>query len=308
MPEPKLQATNEHGEYKLKKRNVFLALLVAFFAGIFFACRTLHLSGAVHPAVHPLDLLSNDSHFYVKLPRAADSELVIRLLQSAIPSIDERSAKFIASRIHTLYAGISKNRRGSVLEASASGAIPKNTVQSMMKKLTDWKAVFVRPAPERAYDMYEDPGANIQLSVLSHAVACVAGNAEPMILKFDEHAFQGKTTHTLRDAIYDWLCNAENDIRFYAPNPISFLTVLTGTNLNLQLNYVKGSIVKANESEYDVSLEFDFNNEKVVRAGIALLSLAFGLTNSQVTQNSASNVSISNIRIGKETLMKIFSL
>lgn len=288
----------------MKKRNIFFIIALVAFVEIFSACKTLMpLVG-----VHPLDLLSNDSHFYVKLPKASDSELLIHLLQNALPILDEAGAKFIASRINTLYAGISRNRRGSVLEASVFGTIPKNTVQSLMQKKTDWKQQNIKLAPDRSYDMYASPSAGIQLAIASHTIACIAENVEPMIKEFDEHAFLGKTTHALDEVIYNWMSDTGNDIRFYAPNPMSFLTVLTGTNLNLQLNYVKGSIVKADASEYNVSLDFDFNNTKVVRAGIALLSLAFGLTNSQVVQTSASGISISNIKIGKETLMKIFSL
>ena len=112
------------------------------------------------------------------------------------------------------------------------------------------------------------------------------------------------------DAVYDWLNVSGSEIRFYAPNPLSFLTILTGTNLNLQLNYVKGAMTvdSAHEDQYFMSIEFDFNNKNIVRAGEAMLALAFGLTNAQTTRNSPTNITVSGIRINKRQLYKLFVL
>ena len=64
----------------------------------------------------------------------------------------------------------------------------------------------------------------------------------------------------------------------------------------------------AHEDQYLMSIEFDFNNKNVVRAGEAMLALAFGLTNAQTTRNSPTNITVSGIRINKRQLYKLFVL
>ena len=131
-----------------------------------------------------------------------------------------------------------------------------------------------------------------------------------MLSAFDAHAYGGSLSHNVSDALFDWLDAPGSEIRFYAPNPLSFLTILTGTNLNLQLNYVKGAMTvdSAHKDQYLMSIVFDFNNKNVVRAGEAMLALAFGLTNAQTTRNSPTNITVSGIRINKRQLYKLFVL
>jgi hypothetical protein len=57
-----------------------------------------------------------------------------------------------------------------------------------------------------------------------------------------------------------------------------------------------------------MNLEFEFREKKVVPAAKAALSLAFGLTNSEVYLETPTHLVISNIKISKKELYKILVL
>ena len=85
---------------------------------------------------------------------------------------------------------------------------------------------------------------------------------------------------------------------------------MTGANLDLRLIDVKGSFVTdpKHENQYLLDLDFNFKSDKFRKAGRALLTLAFGLTNSQAEEIDFSELKISGIRIDKQQLYKILVL
>ncbi|MBP3710709.1 MAG: hypothetical protein J6I73_09990 [Treponema sp.] len=261
--------------------------------------------------VKPLDLLDDASAFYIKLPKKTDPVLVERILRSGVEGLDESDAKIIASHIDTIYTGIARSRRETTMQAAISGSVPKKIVQSLLKKHADWNQNEMKIEESgRKYFYYTSAVSDMQLAFPSNKIACVAKDVSPMLADFDSHSFAEDFSHRVSDAVYEWLGDAGSDIRFYAPNPLSFLTILTGANLNLQLNYVCGSMITdaQHDDQYIMSIEFDFYNTKVVNTGKAMLALAFGLTNSQVTQNSPANITVSGIKIRKQQLYKLFLL
>ena len=114
----------------------------------------------------------------------------------------------------------------------------------------------------------------------------------------------------LSDELVDYLKGSENEIRFYANKPQSFLTILTGANLDLRLIDVKGSFVTdpKHKNQYLLDLDFNFKNEKFLKAGKSLLTLAFGLTNSQEEVPQPNELKLNGIRIDKQQLYKILVL
>ena len=67
----------------------------------------------------------------------------------------------------------------------------------------------------------------------------------------------------------EFLNGAENEIRFCANKPQSFLTILTGAKLDLKLKEVSGVFVQdeKHENQYILDLRFLFKNEKYLKAG-----------------------------------------
>ena len=114
----------------------------------------------------------------------------------------------------------------------------------------------------------------------------------------------------LPDDLYNYLLNANDEIRFFANKPQSFLSVLTGASLDLKLIQVYGSFVvdPKHESQYILDLHFDFKNEKYLRAGKGLLFLAFGLTNGQIEVVESNKLVVKGIKIKKEQLYKILTI
>ena len=259
--------------------------------------------------VNPLDLLSGGAAFYMRIPKKTDGELVERILRASAQHISESDAKLISGRIDTIYAAISRTKTSTSLEAAVLGNIPKRTAGALLLKSAHWKTeTYIPEGGIRPYFYYASDG--VELAFPSPRIVCAANDVRPMLSAFDAHTYGGSFSHNMSDAVFDWLDAAGSEIRFYAPNPLSFLTILTGTNLNLQLNYVKGAMISdsAHEDQYLMSIEFDFNNKNIVRAGEAMLALAFGLTNAQTTRNSPTNITVSGIRINKRQLYKLFVL
>ena len=290
---------------KRKLPSVCASLFGALIIALLYSCASLPKG----VDVNPLDLLSGDASFYLRIPKKTDGELVERILRSSTQHISESDAKLISGRIDTIYAAISRTKTNTSIEAAVSGNIPRRTVQALLLKSAEWKPQTLIPEGSiRPYVYYASNG--VSLAFPSPNIVCVAHDVKPMLSSFDAHAYGGSLSHKVSDAVFDWLDAAGSEIRFYAPNPLSFLTILTGTNLNLQLNYVKGAMItdSAHGDQYLMSIEFDFNNKNVVRAGEAMLALAFGLTNAQTTRNSPTNITVSGIRINKRQLYKLFVL
>ena len=285
--------------------SVYAAVFASLIIVLLGSCASLP-KGA---EVNPIDLLSGDASFYMRIPKKTDGELVERILRASAQHISESDAKLISGRIDTIYAAISRAKTSFSVEAAVSGNIPRRTAQALLLKSAQWKTET--HIPERSIRPYFYYAANgVSLAFPSPSIVCAANDVRPMLSSFDAHAYGGSISHNVSDAVYDWLNVSGSEIRFYAPNPLSFLTILTGTNLNLQLNYVKGAMTvdSAHEDQYFMSIEFDFNNKNIVRAGEAMLALAFGLTNAQTTRNSPTNITVSGIRINKRQLYKLFVL
>jgi hypothetical protein len=115
---------------------------------------------------------------------------------------------------------------------------------------------------------------------------------------------------SLPQHLYSWLEGAENEIRFYAVKPQSFLTILTGSNLDLKLFDVQGAFFTDENfpSQYVLDITFNFKNSKYLKAGKTLLTLAFGLTDSQSITINDNSLEIKGIKISKEQLYKLLIL
>lgn len=282
---------------------LFLLILLA-------GCKTLPAGGR---PVDPLELIDADSSFYLAIPKAADNVLIERVITGFYPEVSASDAKMIADRVNKVYCGLNRTRHGTEVQASVDGAIP----QKFLPKVLNAKKGFVISdyTPPESTVSYKVYSGQLKMTFPSDKIACIGRDLEGMLNKYDSLSQlpADDTTELYSDLSKDltsYLKDAENEIRFFANKPQSFLTILTGAQLDLKLIDVKGNFktdVK-HPNQYLLTLDFRFKNGTFLKAGKSLLILAFGLTNSQEEIIGDSELIIHDIRMDKQQLYKLLSL
>ena len=165
---------------------------------------------------------------------------------------------------------------------------------------------------DASYKLYSN---KIEMAFPSENHVCAGRDIEGMLTKYD--TLSGMPADGNKGIISDldpelvtYLKGAESEIRFFANKPQSFLTILTGAQLDLKLIDVKGSFKTdpKHPNQYLLTLDFQFKNGIYLKAGKTLLILAFGLTNSQEKIIGESELIIHDIRIDKKQLYQLLSL
>ena len=290
----------------MKKYSFCLFLPVILIATLFLGCKTLP-TAAVQKEVDALKLLDGNSAFYIKIPAAVDRDLVSRMVLSSVKEISENEAEQIAGRVNTVYAGLTRKFSKSEIQISASCDVPEIFLPRICSVNNGWKLrklSFSEKMPANVYTVYI--GRSVE-EMLARYDAILSGDDD----SFAKNITAGENNSDLPDsAVYDWLSSGEDEIRFSAVAPQSFLTVLTGANLNFKLLYVRGKMVKSpqNDSHYLMDLEFEFADRKFVPAAKGALSLAFGLTDSNVILETPTHLTVTHIKIEKNALYKILVL
>lgn len=299
----------------MKKLNLFLLRLSVIFifslSNIFFSCKTLPQANQIQA----LDLLDNQSGFYIAVPKNADSVLLKRVLQNNVEELSEKDIDTILERINKVYMGLNRSRKNTSVQLAIDGNIPSQFIPKILNKKRGWESSAFRPeASNRSYQIYKNQ--DLELSFPSSSIACSGRDLENMLSTYDSYLNVTEAVDrlicdsSLENEAYDYLLNAVDEIRFFANKPQSFLTILTGTSLDLKLLDVYGSfrIDPDFENQYLLNFKFNFKNEKYLKAGKVLLKLAFGLTNSEIENPSSNELIIKNIHISKEQVYKIFVL
>ncbi len=306
----------------MKKYSFCLLLSAILIATLFLGCKTLP-TAAVQKEVDALKLLDGNSAFYIKIPAAVDRDLVSRMVLSSVKEISENEAGQIADRVNTVYAGLTRKFSKSEIQISASCDVPEIFLPRIFSVKNGWKLrklSFSEKMPANVYTVYNN--GSLDVSFPSKKIACIGRSVEEMLARYDailsgdddsfaENITAGENNSDLPDsAVYDWLSSGEDEIRFSAVAPQSFLTVLTGANLNFKLVYVRGKMVNdpKNDLQYLMDLEFEFVDKKFVPAAKGALSLAFGLTDSNVILETPTHLTVTHIKIEKNALYKILVL
>ena len=263
--------------------------------------------------VDAIELLDDRSAFYIAIPKKADSDLIERIIENNIDKIPESQAKAIAQRIDKAYIGINRSRNVLEFQAAIDASIPLNYIPKVLNEKKGWKVS--KYAPEQSQSVYPVYKSKISISFPESKIACLGRNVNYMIDRYDMLCKMPEDTENhiyseLDEQLIDYLKSAEDEIRFFANKPQSFLTILTGANLDLKLFDVKGFFVTDPnfDSQYLLSLEFIFKNEKFLKVGRGLLILAFGLTDSQEEIIGNNILKINGIRIDKNQLYKVLVL
>lgn len=306
----------------MKKYSFCLFLPSIFLAALFLGCKTLP-STAIQKEVNALELLDGKSAFYIKIPSDVDRDLISKMVLSNIKDISESEAGQIASRVNTVYAGLSRKFSKSEIQIAASCDVPEILLPHIFSVKNGWKLrklSFAEKMPANVYGIYNN--GSLDVSFPSKKIACIGRSVEQMLARYDtilsgdddssaENISEETTKSNSPDSsVYDWLSSGENEIRFSAVAPQSFLTVLTGANLNFKLVYVRGKMVNdpKNDFQYLMDLEFEFVDKKFVPAAKGALSLVFGLTDSNVILETPTHLAVTRIKIEKNALYKILVL
>lgn len=289
----------------IKKIFLFSAVLFSF-----IACK----SAPVSVEVRPLDILDEKSSFYLAIPKSVDPVLIQTILQNNIDGLSDKNATLILGNINKIYCGLNRSKNKTSIQATIDASIPQKYVSKVLNKKNGFSnRKFIPEKSQNEYTFYSNE--KVELVFPSSKIACLGRDLENVISTYDTILTTAQPNYFSRDfslldeELYDYLDSAEDEIRFFANKPQSFLTILTGANLDLKLVNVKGSFsLDANHNEqYLLNLDLNFRNEKFLKAGRTLLTLAFGLTDSQ-SEINGTHFLVKGIKIHKNQLYKLLIL
>ena len=292
----------------MKKLKIVFATAIAFMM-VLAGCK----SAPAGRPVDALELIDSKSSFYIAVPRAADSVLIERIITGFYPEASAADAKMIADRVNKVYCGLNRSKNETEIQASIDGNIPVKYLPKVLSEKNGW--VVSNYNPEGSASNYKLYSNQIEMSFPSEKLALAGRDIEGMLSKYDSLSKLPAEDTTelysdLDEELTSYLKGADKEIRFYANKPQSFLTILTGAQLDLKLVDVKGSFRTdaKHEKQYLLDLDFNFKNGTFLKAGKILLTLAFGLTSSQEEIIGDSELILHDIKIDKQQLYQLLSL
>lgn len=305
----------KYGVFLLIKLSKFIKNTAFIAAGVFLLFLIGCKSAPLAVQVNPLDLLDDNSSFYMAIPQSVDPELIKRVVQNNVKGISEGNAALLANQVRKVYCGLNRYKNRTEIQATIDANIPQKYVSKVLNKKNGFTAVPLQtPTSPAVYTLYSS--SQLDLAFPSSKVGCLGRDTKDMLCAYDkifttaEPDYDGKQYSPLDTELYDYLMEDANEIRFYANKPQSFLTILTGANLDLKLVDVKGAFVcdPVHDDQYLLNIHFNFKNEKYLKAGRVLLVLAFGLTDSQSWVEGTDQLFINGIKIHKEQLYKLLAI
>lgn len=297
------------------KKSSFIKKLTVLAIGAIVISISACKSAPLAVEVNPLDILDSESSFYMAIPRKADPELIKRVVQNNIDGLSDSNAQLLTDHINKVYCGLNRTRKSTTIQATIDASIPQKYVSKVLNKKNGFsQSVFSPEKSSNTYEVYSQDG--LDLAAPSGKVLCLGRDINTLLTNYDtiyttaEPNYTGTEYSPLEPELYNYLYNADSEIRFFANKPQSFLTILTGTNLDLKLIDVSGSFIcdPKHNDQYLLNLHFNFKNEKFLKAGKVLLTLAFGLTDSQSYIEGEDQLFINGIKIKKEQLYKLLVL
>ena len=307
-------------KHRLRFRNKFgmtarhaelVSAFVLFLLLLFTACKSLP-SGTI---VKAPELLNKDRNFYISIPIDVDPSLVKYVIKNNIQGISDSDVNEIVSRINRTYAGLNADNKDSKLQLAIDSNIPVKYIPKLLTKKNGWTVQdYTGPVSSAKYGMYSQN--DVTLAFPSDKLAVLGENVEGMLAKYDEiHSIPadesaGKDYYSVDSQTYEWITESADEIRFITNKPETFLLMLTGQKLTLQLNTVRGSFVcdPKNENQYLLDFIFDFKNQTFAKAGKVMLGFVFGLADGEDNDLKDTEVKITGIKIKKQQLYDILSL
>lgn len=303
----------KNGEFLLRRFKLLILFSTLIFC--FFGCKSISLP---QNDVSALELLDNKSSFYLRIPASMDKDLVEKVLKNSVQGLSQKNASAIVERIDTIYVGMTRSRKGTTFQLAADCNFPKIVLENSLTKKNGWEKDSLllqnKEGKNISYSVFKSQ--NIMLSSPSEYIACLGRNVPNMVERYNSlsNDFPDKNYDAISQEAFEWLSYQDGikdeQVRFFAQKPQSFLTLLTGARLNFQLINVCGAMENdsLSDKQYLLHLEFEFKDSRMVPAARGALSLAFGLTDSNVFMESPTHLVVSNIKIEKQALYKILVL
>ena len=305
------RSRNKFGMTHFCHAELVSASLILFFLISLFSCKSLpNLTVVKAP-----DLLNNKKNFYISIPSAADPELIKFIIKSNIENISDSDVDEIVSRIDRAYAGLNADNKNPRLQLAIDSNIPVKYIPKILTKKNGWEVKeFTGPTSASKYGIFSHN--EIVMAFPSDKLTLLGEDVEGMVTQYDEvHSIPaedsvGMTFENIDKLTYSWITESSSEIRFITNKPETFLLMLTGQKLTLQLNTVRGSFVcdPKNDNQYILDFIFEFKNEKAAKAGKVMLGFAFGLADGDDNSLKATEVKIEGIKLSKKQLYDILSL
>ena len=295
----------------LNKVIIFLiTLFFAFFTNFICSCKS---SPPLVDSVNPLELLDGESHFFMTIPYSVDPSLISTLIEKNVDGITSEEARTVARRVSVLHVGLIRSRKSIDFQIAGKVDFPSIAVKKVFSKkngFTEKKIDFRDGAGfPFLYSLFKKDG--LEMAFPSERIA-LFGRGVPKMVETYHAKLNGipqEVSSSLPDEIFSFLNSAEEEscMKFYASKPQNFLSMLTGANLSFKLSYVRGTMMQDpfTREQYLMNLEFEFKDPRFIPVAKGVLSVAFGLTDSEVFLAGPTNLRISNIKIGKEPLYRL---
>ena len=216
------------------------------------------------PVGHPvelIDLLDNDSTFYMSIPASVDSRLVQEIVQKNIKDISKEQSSMIAGKVDKIYCGLNKTKDSTTIQAAIKADVSPSIAKKLFTRKNGWNSEqYLSRKTRKVFDVYSQQ--NINLSFLGNDIIALGRGIPYMIEQYEfiRNDTEKNTNYSELDVVmYDYLNGSDSEIRFFANKPQSFLTTLTGTNFDLKLIDVYGNFIVDPKHEDQYLLELDLN-------------------------------------------------
>ena len=287
------------------------ASIISLFLLLITACKTVP-SGTI---VKAPELLNKNKNFFISIPTNVDPDLVKYVIKSNIKDISESDVNEIVSRVNRAYAGLNADNKDPKLQLAIDSNIPVKYIPKLLTKKNGWTVEqYTGPTSSTKYGLFTQN--DVTMAFPSDKLALLGEDVKGMLSKYDEiHSIPaddsiGVNYSDLDSLTYDYITESDSEIRFVTNKPETFLLMLTGQKLTLQLNTVRGSFVcdPKNDNQYLLDFIFEFKNAMGAKAGKVLLGFVFNLADGDDNSLGPNEVKITGIKIKKQQLYDILSL
>ncbi|MCR5612475.1 hypothetical protein [Treponema sp.] len=288
-------------------------LTAAFFAG----CKSAPVTAL--ESVNAFDVLDDDAALYLSIPAKENSDLLEQFISSLKLGVSESDAKMIVSKLNTVYASFGSKADKKRVCISCDANIP-DSVSAILKssgyteKTVEFDSVYGTNTPYKYYS-----SNTLEMAFPSSRNALISKSVVPLIKNyaFEEMVANGCVDFVqeykadwLDSDLYKWLTFDTNAIHFYIVRPQSFLSNLLGSAVSsktFKLNYAKGEFTKLANSKYGLTLDLNFQDPKYIKPAMSLLTLALGLTDSEMQMVDSKTVKLSGVHISSKQLIDMFT-
>lgn len=307
----------------MKKLKIFLSLLSFISIIILAGCK----STPAGTTVNPLSIIDEGHSFYIAIPKTADPELLNNVIKNNINGLSEKNISQLAGYLNKVYAGIDFTRNGTSIQAAIESTFPRKYASNVLTKKNGWEKNQLKidcgfsQCTVDKYDVYNQEPIN--LAFPADHIICLADSKESiksLIQNYDYNAFYESTAdhssenynsyYQMPDDIYNWIKYSDNAIKFYTTSPKIIVSQIIGTNIDLSLETIKGTITQSTDSNnlYSMDCVFKFLSPKSMKAGKAILTIGFQLDKSDIEVISDREFEIKGIQIKKDRIYKLLEL